>query len=151
MESTLALGTKEFWTQLTKDPATLAKAVCTIDLVELDTTLQQHPALRAWINAAHEVARIEEEKLKWEETRTRAAVLLAAHRLMDETTGKVKSVAVLTAEVDCDDMVQSIVERLHKQQEIRAALRAMANALEDRKDMLIQIAAKHRKESRDYS
>lgn len=147
---TLELGTQGFWKQLLQDPASLAKEVCTIDLVDLDKTLQQHPALRAWINAAHEVARIEEEKLKWEETRTRAGVLLAAHRLMDETTGKVKSVAVLTAEVDCDPIVQSIVTRLHKQQETRAALRAMANALEDRKDMLIQIAAKQRKESRDY-
>ena len=36
------------------------------------------------------------------------------------------------------------------QQEKRGALRAMSDALEDRKDMLIQIAAKQRKERGDY-
>ena len=147
----IKLGTGAFWKKLTDDPARLAAEVCSVDVVNLDDTLQHHAALRAWVSAAHETARINEERIKWEETKARAIALLAAKAIPDPDTGKSKTVAVLNAEVDLTKAVQTIVDRLHNQQEIRGTLRAMTNALEDRKDMLIQIAAKQRKELGDYT
>lgn len=145
------LGTTDFWDQLKGDPARLAAAVCSVDVVKLDETLQHHAALRAWVSAAYETARITEERIKWEETKARAVALLTAKASPDPDTGKSKTVAVLNAEVDLTPEVQAIVGRLQDQQETRGTLRAMTNALEDRKDMLIQIAAKQRKELGDYT
>lgn len=146
------LGTKEFWDRLRNDPALLASEVCTIDIANLDQTLQIQPALRAWVNATYEVARIAEERLKWEVTKAKAVAHLKVRREVDPTTKKVisKTVGQLGAEVDLDENVQHAIAALLEQQETRAALRAMTDALEDRKDMLIQIAAKQRKELADY-
>lgn len=151
------LGTKEFWKRLQDDPAALAAEVCSVDVANLDQTLQRHAALRAWVAAAFEVARITEERLKWELTKMRAMVLLTAKIQRDPHTGdekgknqKVKTLAVLEAEVDTHCDVQDCTTALHNQQEIKGVLRAMTTALEDRKDMLIQIAAKQRQEAADY-
>ncbi|KKL72279.1 hypothetical protein LCGC14_2086480 [marine sediment metagenome] len=144
------LGNKAFWDRLTDNPARLAAEVCMVDVANLDRTLEQHAALRAWVNASHEAARIGEERLKWEHTKARARVLLTARQELDGVTGKNKSVAVLDAEVTCSTEVQEAMSALLDQQEKRGALRAMSDALEDRKDMLIQIAAKQRKERGDY-
>lgn len=144
------LGTSDFWKRLKDDPARLAAEVCMVDIVNLDATLQHHPALRAWVNASHEVARIQEERLKWEETKTRARVYMEAHNEPDPVTNKTKTMATLEAEVDLHPHVQIIVKKLLEQQATRAAFRAMSNALEDRLQMLIQIAAKQRKELQDY-
>lgn len=144
------LGSQDFWLALAKDPARLAAEVCSVDVVNLDQTLQKHAALRAWVNAAHEVARTTEEGLKWEETKARARALLRAKEDNDPHTGKAKTVAVLEAEVTTTPEVIEHTEALLEQRKVRGSLRAMADALEDRKDMLIQIAAKQRKELEDY-
>lgn len=144
------LGSPEFWLRLQSDPAALAALVCFIDIVDLDTTLQHHAALHAWINAAHEVARVDEERARWALTRDRAVALLQA-RGVDPHTKKPKTVDVLDAEADSSDAVQSATAALMAAQEKRGALRAMASALEDRKDMLIQIAAKRRQEEGVYN
>ncbi len=147
----IQLGDATFWASLQEDPAKLAAEVCSIDLVNMEETLQRHASLRAWVNAAHEVARIAEEKAKWELTRTEAEVLLERKRELDEQTGKWKTIAALEAEVRVSLRVGTATEDLFEQQEKRGALRAMSSALEDRKDMLIQLAAKRRKEIEDYS
>lgn len=144
------LGSVEFWDKLAADPAHLASAVCMIDITDLDLTLQFHAALHAWINAAHEVARVEEERTRWNLTRERALALLHARSGLDQTTGKAKTVDVLAAEADVAPAVQQANEELLAAMEKRGALRAMASALEDRKDMLIQIAAKRRAEGENY-
>lgn len=145
------LGSAEFWERLTDDPAKLAAEVCLIDVAKLDDMLQRHPSLRAWINAAHEVARIGEERAKWELTKTKARVYLASKSEKDGHTGKAKTVGVIDAEVDSNEEVQKATAALLDSSQKRAALRAMADGLEDRKDMLIQIAAKRRLEMKDYS
>jgi hypothetical protein len=145
------LGTEAFWNLLREDPSGLAREVCSIDLVDLETTLQQHPSLRAWINAAFETSRVQEERAKWTLTKTRAKALLIAKAATDPHTGKNKTVGVLDAEVDNHAAVQEAMEELLDLSQMRASLRAMADSLEDRKDMLIQIAAKHRRESDDYN
>lgn len=143
------LGSLEFWEQLAKNPTTLAATVCTIDVVNLNETLQRHPALRAWVNAAHEAARIAEARAEWEVTKARARALLVLRNLTD-ANGSKKTVQVLEAEVEDHEQVQGATQRWLDAQEKRGALRAMADALEDRKDMLIQIAAKQRQEQREY-
>ncbi len=146
----IELGTDAFWKRLKDDPARLASDVCMLDLVDLDVTMQHHPALRAWVNASHEAARIAEERLKWDETKARARIYMEAHAENDSFTGKPKTMATLQAEVDTNPNIQAVVEARLDAQATRAALRAMADALEDRLQMLIQIAAKQRKELGDY-
>lgn len=144
------LGSQEFWDQLAANPARLAAEVCAVDVTNLDLTLQQHPALRAWVNATHEVARIEEERAKYELTKVEATTFMAVKKVLDADTGKAKTVDALKAEVAAHPDVLAAQEALINAQEKRAVLRAMADALEDRLQMLIQIAAKQRKELEDY-
>lgn len=135
------LGSNEFWERIQREPARLAAEVCFVDVVNLVETLQKHPGLRAWVNAQHEVARIEEERAKWELTKARARALLDAKGTVDERKAAAEiAPAVIAAQ-----------EALFGTQEKRGALRAMADALEDRLQMLIQIAAKQRQESKVYS
>jgi hypothetical protein len=145
------LGSVEFWERLVSDPARLAFELCRVDVNRLDLTLQRHPALRAWINAAHEAARIDEERARWDVTRTRAHVLLEARETLDGVTNKAKTVDVLNAEADGHADVAAAMGALLDAQRKRGALRAMADALEDRLQMLIQISAKQRVELRDYT
>lgn len=143
------LGSKEFWERLQSNPGALARDICQIDLVNLDRTLQEHPALRAWVNAAFETSRVAEERAKWELTKTRARTLMRVKSEPDGN-GKPKTVQVIDAEVDNDEEVQKATDHYLHTQEIKGALRAMADALEDRKDMLIQISAKQRQELREH-
>lgn len=135
------LGSNEFWERIQREPARLAAEVCFVDVVNLELTLQKHPGLRAWVNAQHEVARVDEERKKWELTVARARALIAATGTVDERK----------AQAEIAPSVIAAQEALFAVQEKRGALRAMADALEDRVQMLIQIAAKQRQESRDYS
>lgn len=146
------LGSKEFEVRLRGDPARLAAEVCSIDVVNLDKTLQEHAALRAWVNATYEMARIALERAEWEVTKTRATVLLRVAREAERPDGKKgKTVGVMEAEVTLAPEVVVVEEARHAVQERCGALRAMADALEDRKDMLVQIAAKQRREQTDYA
>lgn len=144
------LGTSEFWQHLKDDPAGLARQLCTIDMVNLDRTLEQHPALRAWINAAYEVARVEEEKCKWTLTKAEAIATLLFAKEKDPLTKKAKLATIIKAEVSNDLEVKRAMNKLHAQMEIRGALKAVVDALADRKDMLVQISANQRKERGDY-
>lgn len=149
--SSTELGSPEFWARLKTEPEALAAAICSVDVQNLDLTLQQHAGLRAWVNAAHEVARIAEERAQWEVTKTRAGMLLAAKAEKDSHTGKDKTVAVLNAEVDVNGAVVTAEGVYLDAQEKRGVLRAMSNALEDRLQMLIQLSAKQRQEAKDYN
>jgi hypothetical protein len=123
-----------------------------VDMVNLEQTLQQHASLRAWVNAAHEVAETEYASGKWELTKAEAIALLRLKAETDPTSGKVvsKTVQVLEAEVQASQEVLDANTALLQASRKRGALRAMADALEDRKDMLIQISASRRKESVEY-
>lgn len=147
----IELGTKEFWEQLSKDPAFLASQICLIDLTNLDQTLQNHPALRAWVNATYESSRIAKERAEWELTKARSGALLKAKEVDDPHTEKAKTVQVLQAEVELDAAVQASTELLFLAEDRCGSLKAMSTALEDRLQMLIQISAKQRQEMRDHS
>jgi hypothetical protein len=143
------LGSEEFWQQLGTNPARLAAAVCFVDVIRLEETLQRHPSLRAWVNATHEVARLAESRAEWELNKARAVALLESRAQADAQTGKAKTVDVLRAESEVAPAVVAAQQELFAAQEKRGALRAMADALEDRKDMLIQLSARQRQEMRD--
>ena len=144
------LGSQAFWDRLLSSPERLAAEVCFVDVVNLDQTLQHHAALHAWVAAAHEVARIEEEQAKWNVTRTQAEALLTAREEPDPGTGKAKVVDVMKAQAETAPEVQEAVAALLKIGRKRAALRAMDRALEDRKDMLVQLSARQRREQDSY-
>lgn len=146
----IELGTTEFWTRLDAEPARVAYEVAQIDLVDLQGTLQRHPAIKAWVIASFEGARIAEERAKWELTKARAQALLKAAAEFDPSTGKRKTVDVINSEADLDPKVQAAQDTLFSYERRRGALRAMVEALDDRKDMLVQLAAKQRDEERDY-
>ena len=135
------LGSLEFWQRIQEEPAKLAAEVCYIDVSQLEKTMQKHPALRAWCLAQHEVARIGEERAKWRLTVAKARALLAATGTVQERQAMAESA----------DAVMKEQEELFVQQEKRGALRAIADALEDRTQMLIQISAKQRQENKDYN
>lgn len=147
---TLELGGAQFWSDLRMDPKALAATVCHIDLNDLERTCQRHPALRAWINAAHETARMNEEKAEYALKLAQARALLQAKSEKDAHTDKAKTVQVLDAEVQLNEEVQRLTALLHAAQDERGGLRAMSNALEDRLQMLIQLSAKRRQEEQDY-
>lgn len=146
----MELGSQEFWERLRTDPALLAHEVCRIDLADLQGTLQHHAGLRAWVNAAYETARVQEERAKWALTKAEARATLRARDEPDPATGKAKTVAVVAAEVAEEPEVQACTARLLDAQQQVAALRAMAHALEDRKDMLVQLSANMRAERGEY-
>jgi len=145
------LGSAQFWQDLADNPAALAREVCAVSIVDLDDTLQKHPALRAWVGASYEAARIELERRAWEVTKTRSLALIAVN---EDATGrdgkKSKTVGVMEAEVNARADVMEAEEGRLAQAEVVGALRAMTIALEDRKDMLVQLAAKQRLEMRDH-
>lgn len=144
------LGSKEFWQRLREDPKALAVEVCTVSLVDLDKTLYEHSGLRAWVNTAYENARTAKAQAEWKVTKTRASVLLNAKATLDAQTNKPKTVDAVKAEVDNDPTVDAAENELLQADEKCGSLKAMANALEDRLQMLIQISANRRKERDEH-
>lgn len=143
------MGSPAFWQRLANDPRLLAAQVCSIDAVNIELTCQQHAALRAWVNAAYEVARTEEMKAEFEQTRARARALLEAQKTLSAATGKPKTVDVMKAEMELTAEVIAADDAYLVAREKVAALKAMSNAGEDRLQMLVQLAARQRQEIRD--
>ena len=88
------LGSDEFWAQLSTTPEHLAAAICMVDVANLDQTLERHPPLRAWVNAAVVMAKIELDRAKWEETKARARAMLRVKEVDDSTPDKKKAAPV---------------------------------------------------------
>jgi hypothetical protein len=150
MHMAVELGSKQFWERLNNDPQKLAAEICLIDVTHLERTMQQQASLRAWVNAAHETARIAEARAEFEVTKASARALLRAKGEKDPDTTKAKTGEVLKAEAAVDpDYLLKMEDYLSAQQQ-RGALRAMTVALEDRLQMLIQISANQRKEQASY-
>lgn len=145
----LELGSPEFWKRLADDPRAVAAQVCSIDLVNIEQTMQHHSALRAWLNAAHESARIDEMSAEFEQTRARARAMIKAQESLSAVTGKAKTVDVLKAEVELAPEVIDADKAYVAARERTGALKAMSSAGEDRLQMLIQLASRQRAEIRD--
>lgn len=143
------LGSAEFWQQLSEQPEMLCYLVCSVDLVNLELTLQRHASLRGWVNAAHETAKIQEDSAKWERDKAEARALINARNTLD-AKGKAPPVEVIKAQAILDPEVEAAMITLRAAEGKRGALRAMSYALEDRKDMLVQLSAQRRKEKGEY-
>lgn len=143
------LGSVAFWNLLKLQPESLARSICTINLNNLEQELEQHPAIRAWVTAAYETARIKEEQAKWELTKIRSRTLLNAKEEKDSISGKAKTIQQLDAEVDIHQEVIDATTKYYEASTISGVLKAMTKGLEDRKDMLIQLAVRQREEQRD--
>lgn len=144
----LELGSPEFWQRLASDPSALAAQVCSIDLVNLEKTLQHHAGLYAWVAASFEAAEIAEERAKWTLDKAHAIALLHAKQTPDPDTGKAKLADVLKAEAATSaDVLHAKEEHLSVMEKV-GALRAMSRALGDRRDMLVQLSAAQRAERR---
>lgn len=140
------LGTEAFWSLLRSQPELVAKEVCAIDLINIEETLQKHSGLRAWVGAAFESCRIQEEQAAWRLAKTRGKVLLEAKGAMDPNTGKAKTVEALKAEVDVHPDVDAAEQEVIVAKGMKGVLKIIYDSLGDRRDMLIQIASRQRAE-----
>lgn len=141
------LGSADFWNRLATDPKQLAMEVCTIDLNDLERTMYQHAGLRAWIGTVCENARVEKSKAEWRLEKAQASAFLTAKGANDPQTNKPKNVDTCKAEALLSPEVEAAQQALFGADEKYGALKAMVSALEERKDMIVQIAAKRRQEA----
>lgn len=119
-------------------PRLVAKA-CAIDLGDLESTLQKHPGLYAYVVARFEMARIDEYRAK---------------RLLEiEQAGAFKALveelsAVSRAEklVDLDEDVIKQKEVVTEAYALTARLKALLAGFDHRRDMLLQISSRQRAE-----
>lgn len=151
-EDTIArteLGSPAFWARLASDPKALAVEVCTIDLVDLERTLYQHPGLRAWVGVACEDARVAKSRAEWNVKRSEAQAFITAKGELDEQTKKPKNADTCKAEATLSPAVEVAMLALFAADEKYGAFRAMTSALEERSQMLVQISARRRQEARD--
>ncbi len=144
------LGSTQFWEQVDMDPERLAAEVCFIDVPALDLMLQRHASLHAWVAAAYELARVDEEKAKWGVVQAEAEALLLAREQPDQVTGKPKIADVLKAEAATAKEVKAAMKAQFSAARRRAALRGMDKGLEARSDMLVQLSARQRREHDNY-
>lgn len=147
----MAIGDDAWWERLAEDPKRMAAEVCHIDVVNLDKTLRQHASKRAWFNAAHETARIEEAQAEFEVVKARARAVLRSKegQAPGLKRGQGKSVEIIKAEAETDAEYITAMEIYLDARRRRAALKAISEALEDRLQMLMQISANQRKERHD--
>jgi hypothetical protein len=146
----IELGTPAFWAELETNPARLAAEVCTIDLVNMQQTLQQHASLYAWVAATFESASVAVERAEWNVTTLKAHALLEIKATPDPHTNKPKVVDVIKSEADVHPTVQAAMAEYLKAREKKGVLQAMTKALADRRDMLVQLSAKQREEHKSY-
>lgn len=142
----MQLGDAEFWQRLADQPALLAYEIASIDVANLDETLQRHSSLVAWLNATYELARIDQEAAEYEHTKAEARAVMKARESADAATGKAKIAQVLDAEAALNHEVWKAADLWRAAQRKCGALKAMSKALDHRESMLVQIAAKHRRE-----
>lgn len=146
----IELGSKQFWTELDRDPNQLASSVLSVDATRMSETLQQHPSLRAWLISAYETAAIETEQAETRLTKAKARALLKAKEEDDPHTEKPKTVPVLTAEVETNPEVLKAEDEYFIAKKKKAGLAAMSKAGEDRLQVLIQLSANERAERKEY-
>lgn len=131
--------------KLKEAPAETVAKHCSINLANLEETMQNHPSLYAYAVASYETARAAEARAKWNEERVRAEVF---NQIQDEEPG----LAIGRTERRVDDhadVVDASAKRFRLAREV-AALKALVRGLEHRRDMIQQIAARQREELKSY-
>jgi hypothetical protein len=121
--------------------ALMVSELCRINVANLESTLERHPGLFAYASAQHELAKVAEARAEWMLERKRAEAFKRtkdAHATMPANR--------IEREVETDQEVVSAAEHYFTQKAITARLKALVNGLEHRRDMLVQLSARQRKE-----
>jgi len=126
---------------LRKDPARTIAAVCRINMGDLLTVLETHPGVYAYAVASLEVAKAREARVAIGLKRAEAATVKGLLST-DEKLAEWKARRLLVDNTE----VRWHTDRLLRMQRRVGILTALVEALQTRRDMLIQLAARARSE-----
>lgn len=115
---------------------------CRIDLAALDTALERHPALFGYSVACHEMAKVRESQAKWD----LEVALAQAFEIVTNQDAKLTATAA-DRKIKMVPIVQGAAKAHRDAMVVCSRLKGLVNGLEHRRDMLVQIASKQRKES----
>lgn len=128
--------------RLEQDPGPYVAEVCALNLMNIDETLERHPALYAYAVAGYEGARIDEARAKFTMERARSQAF--GELVKENAIGTAKEL------VPNDPAVQRATEAWLEAKRMVAGLRALTAGLEHRRDMLIQISSRQKREQQAY-
>ena len=122
-------------------PEAYVAELCRIDLADIMGTLEMHSALYAYASATHEMAKVAEVQAKAEMEKVKAQTFL-------DLAARDPSLPVnrLERTVEVDPAYQTLVSRYHAALRQAGILKALVGGLDHRRDMLIQIASRQRRE-----
>ena len=122
-------------------PENTVAELCRIDLADLISTMELHPALYGFAAAHHESAKIAEVQKAAEVDRIKAAVFLALAQ-QDPTLPVNRLERLVETNLDYQAAVKDHIAAKRR----AGALRSLVNGLEHRRDMIIQIASRQKHE-----
>lgn len=128
------------------DARSIITDFCRINLADLDTTLTYHAGLYAYAVAVHEMAKVNEARAKMNREKVEATVADQLLRVKNPETGKYPSATEVGLTMKLDNRYAEATEAFFNAQQIAGRLKAVTAGLEHRRDMLVQLSAKQRKE-----
>lgn len=114
---------------------------CTINTQDLETALARQASLYSYAVAGHEIAEVDQAKAKFSLDKAKATsygILLDQKPKAPDT--------ILSKEILTLPLVTKAQDDLIRAMGVCARLKALVSGLEHRKDMLVQISAKQRRE-----
>lgn len=117
---------------------------CRIDLANLDIALERHPSLYAYTSACFEMAKVAEARAKWDLETTIANTFSIVMNKDSKMTATAAEKVVKTYPA-----VTQAAATHHEKMLITARMKGLANGLEHRRDMLVQISARQRVDMRN--
>lgn len=126
---------------LASAPEVTVAELCRIDLADLISTMELHPSLYGYAAASYESAKVAEVQAAAEVDRLKAQVFLDL-----ATADPSLAVNRLDRLTETDPKYQGAVTKHHQAKRDAGALRALVTALEHRRDMIIQIASRQKRE-----
>jgi hypothetical protein len=115
--------------------------VARINLADLTSTMETHAALYGFAAARYERAKVEEIQAKAEVERTRADVFLSI-----AASDPSMAVNRLERRVETSEELRKAITAYHTAARNAGDLKALVNALDHRRDMIVQIASRQKKE-----
>ena len=127
--------------RLASMPEAYVAELCRIDLADIMGTLEMHSALYGYAVATHELAKVAEVQARAEADRMKAQTFL-------DIAARDPSLPVNRLErmVEVDATYQTLLARYHAALRQAGILKALVAGLDHRRDMLIQIASRQRRE-----
>jgi hypothetical protein len=120
---------------------------CHINLSDLQTALARHAGIYAYASATYEAFQVQEARDKWSKEQAESQ---AFDKLLQDWAknkeGKDPTVSGSTLKIRLDPTFSAAQQRLLDTQSTIGRLKALVKGLEHRKDMLVQVAARQRRE-----